>query len=268
MKRTTDWNVIGAQESTDPRLLQNQDMQRSGHIWRLSQWLERQGYLTAREAADTRSAVAANVIEHISQNQVAYNEARDSGVLDKWRELAAGYEVPGETSEGQERRHRAALTKTVQASIDMELAQDASPERLRAAADLYGPGAVNFARQMLEMTQKAPGDDDGRWRDLSDAEKERVAATVWYTRNQPQIFDQPELREAFKGQLDKLDAQEAEAPSTSASDWSATDMDKYVKGRDEQEAKSYLTEVGYSANKAPSGHSLVRETEKDNSNGS
>src|SRR5215475_12214343 len=115
MTRQTDWAALGAQEGTDPRLLQNEDIARSAHIWRLSQYLERAGYLTPQEAADARSAVAANVVEHISQNQAAFNEARDSGALDKWREVAAGYEMPGETIEGQERRHREALHKTLRA---------------------------------------------------------------------------------------------------------------------------------------------------------
>src|SRR5262245_3082905 len=104
-------------------------MQRSGHLWRLSEYLERAGYLTAQEARDCRSAVAANVVQHISQNQPAYNEARRSGAIDRWREAAAGYEIPGEAIEGQERRHQEALRKTVQASIDFELALDARPER-------------------------------------------------------------------------------------------------------------------------------------------
>src|SRR5262245_15230145 len=127
MKRQTDWTALAAQQGVDQRLLQNEDMRRSAYIWRLSQWLQQRGYLSNQEATDARSAVAANVVDHLAGNGAAYDQARKSGVLDKWLEAAASYEIPGETIEGKERRHREALRKTVEASIDMELAQNASP---------------------------------------------------------------------------------------------------------------------------------------------
>src|SRR5215475_6137929 len=123
MKRQTDWAALAARQGVDQRLLQNEDMRRSAYIWRLSQWLQQHGYLSNQEAADTRSAVAANVVEHLASNGAAYDQARKSGVLDKWLEAAAGYEIADESIEGKERRHREALRKTVEASLDVELAE-------------------------------------------------------------------------------------------------------------------------------------------------
>src|SRR5262245_56579725 len=182
MKRATDYNVWGAQAGVDPEALRARDRQRSNYLWHLSTWLERRGYLSPQDAADTKSAIAANVIEHISQNQEAYNNAAKSGALDKWREIAAGYSVPGESAEGRERRHTDALRKTVLGALDIELAGNASPERLKEAANIYRscfPREMATVQRAMGWDQAEPNDDDRRLREMTEDESQNAAAVLW-----------------------------------------------------------------------------------------
>src|SRR5262245_27139050 len=170
--------------------------------------MQRGGHLSRQEGLDARSAIASRMVEAIVTNPEAYRAALKNGALNQWMEMADGPDIAGESADGKAARHEAAYKKVRGGSVDLELAKYSTPERLRAAYDIAQtdtPEVVAAARRLLDMEQRAPGDLDEKPRNLTDAERERIAATIWFGRNAKQIFEQPEMRAALEQRAAELD---------------------------------------------------------------
>src|SRR5262245_7149763 len=156
----------------------------------------------------------------------------------------------------------AADTKSAVAAgaLDIELAGNASPERLKEAANIYQscfPREMATVQRAMGWGQAQPNDDDRRLRQMTEDESQNAAAILWTARNRPDLLGEETFR-AAKDELARLDSTKPTSEPI-ASDFSESQMSEFVRSREVEEAKTTISDSGYAPGKAVSGHSLIRE---------